>query len=98
MCKEFPDMVIEQLEQEGLPISFPDHEPAAKKVNVLLVDDREEDLVALEGVLGALGLNLVRAATGEQALRCLLAREFALIILDVQLPGMDGFQTAELIR
>jgi signal transduction histidine kinase len=65
---------------------------------VLLVDDRADNLLALQAVLEPLGLDLVEAASGEEALRHLLAGEFALIILDVQMPGLDGFETARLIR
>jgi PAS domain S-box-containing protein len=65
---------------------------------VLLVDDREENLVALEAVLEPLGCRLVKARSGEDALRALLQGEFAVILLDVQMPGLDGFETAELIR
>jgi len=65
---------------------------------VLLVDDRRENLVALEAVLQPLGLDLVSVTSGEDALRQLLRREFAVILLDVQMPGLDGFQTAELIK
>jgi signal transduction histidine kinase len=65
---------------------------------LLLVDDRADNLLALRAVLEPLGLDLVEAASGEEALRHLLGGEFALIILDVQMPGLDGFETAQLIR
>jgi signal transduction histidine kinase len=65
---------------------------------LLLVDDRADNLLALRAVLEPLGHELVEASSGEEALRHLLAGEFALIILDVQMPGLDGFETARLIR
>jgi PAS domain S-box-containing protein len=68
------------------------------RANILLVDDRQENLVALQAVLEPLGQNLVSARSGEEALRELLKQEFAIILLDVQMPGFDGFQTAELIK
>ncbi|HEY1016204.1 MAG TPA: ATP-binding protein, partial [Herpetosiphonaceae bacterium] len=67
-------------------------------VNILLVDDRPENLKALESILGDLGHTLVRATSGAEALRQLLNRDFAVILLDVQMPDMDGFETAQLIR
>ncbi|MCU1279861.1 MAG: response regulator receiver sensor hybrid histidine kinase [bacterium] len=67
-------------------------------ISILLVDDVEANLVALEAVLAPLGHRLVRAASGEQALLCLLQEDFALILMDGQMPGMDGFQTAALIK
>jgi PAS domain S-box-containing protein len=65
---------------------------------VLLVDDRPQNLTVLEGVLGDLDLMLFRAAGAEEALRHLLHYDFAAILLDVEMPGIDGFQTARLIR
>jgi PAS domain S-box-containing protein len=68
------------------------------KVNILLVDDRPENLISLMAVLEAPGYELYKASSGEEALRLLLNREFALILMDVQMPGMDGFETARLIK
>lgn len=69
-----------------------------EKAKILLVDDRPENLVALEAVLSSLDQTLVRANSGEDALRALLSDEFAVILLDVQMPGMDGFETANQIK
>src|SRR5687768_12744982 len=68
------------------------------KVNILIVDDKPDKLLSLEAVLEELGQNIVRAYSGREALRCLLNDEFAVILLDVNMPGMDGFETAQLIR
>ncbi len=69
-----------------------------EKVKILLVDDRPENLLALEAILSSLDETLVRAASGEEALKALLTDEFAVILLDVQMPGMDGFETASHIK
>jgi PAS domain S-box-containing protein len=72
--------------------------PMAGRAKVLLVDDRADKLKALEAALGGLGEDLVLARSGKEALRLLLANEFAVILLDVNMPVMDGFETASLIR
>ena len=68
------------------------------QVNILMVDDSPDKLLAMESALSSLGQNLVKAHSGEQALRLLLKGEFAVILLDVNMPGLDGFETAALIR
>jgi PAS domain S-box-containing protein len=66
--------------------------------NILLVDDRPKNLLALEAILEPLGQNLVSVESGEAALKELLQHDFACILLDVQMPELDGFETAELIK
>ena len=68
------------------------------KINILLVDDRPDKLLALEAVLASLGQNLIKATSGKEALRQLLHQEFAVILLDISMPVMDGFETAAMIR
>ena len=71
---------------------------ADRRASILLVDDRPENLLALEAALEPLDQNLVKANSGEEALRLLLREDFAVILLDVQMPGMDGFDTAVQIK
>jgi CheY-like chemotaxis protein len=71
---------------------------APEKASILIVDDIEENLVALEAVLGPLGQHVVRARSGEEALKAILRQDFAIVLLDVVMPGMDGFATAASIK
>ncbi len=73
-------------------------ESAERRIKILLVDDTPENLVSLEAALSGLGEELVLARSGKEALRFLLEDDFAAILLDVRMPEMDGFETAELIR
>src|ERR1700727_74955 len=68
------------------------------KSAILIVDDRPESLLALEAALEVLNQPIVRAYSGREALRHVLNQDFAVILLDVNMPGMDGFETASLIR
>ena len=72
--------------------------PAQAPVNILLVDDQPGRLLTYRAILEPLGERLVEAASGEQALKLLMEDEFAVILLDVNMPGMDGFETASLIH
>ena len=69
-----------------------------RQVNILVVDDRDENLMAVEAVLSDPGYRLVRARSGREALKEVLDQDFALILLDVVMPGVDGYETATLIR
>ena len=69
-----------------------------ERINILMVDDSATNLLALEALLRAPDRNLIRAGSGEDALRYLLDNEAAVVLLDVYMPGIDGLQTAELIR
>src|SRR5947209_12121038 len=68
------------------------------RVNILIVDDEPGNLLATEAVLAGLGQNLVTARSGPEALRRLLQQDFALILMDVRMPGTDGLETAALVR
>jgi CheY-like chemotaxis protein len=70
----------------------------AEKAKILLVDDRAENLVALEAILSSLNQTLIPARSGDAALKALLTDDFAVILLDVLMPGMDGFETAAHIK
>ncbi|HEV2257663.1 MAG TPA: response regulator [Streptosporangiaceae bacterium] len=70
----------------------------ARQARILLVDDRPENLVALEAILSSLGQILVPVRSGEQAIQAVLADEYAVVLLDIMMPGMDGFETATRIK
>jgi signal transduction histidine kinase len=72
--------------------------PAVAVASILIVDDDQGNLKALQELLQGLGQNLVLANSGEAALRCVLKEDFAVILLDARMPGVDGFETAKLIR
>lgn len=80
------------MNRSSLPASTP------LPVPILMVDDRAENLLAMEVLLSDPGYELVRASSGNEALRLTLKQDFALVLLDVQMPEMDGFETAELMR
>src|ERR1700739_4972546 len=86
----------------GTGVAQENPEPAGQigpdRVKILLVDDSPENLISLEAALEVLGQELVLAQSGMQALRHMLEDDFAAVLLDVKMPEMDGFQTAELIR
>src|SRR6266536_3592467 len=84
-------------DQEVAAQPVPREDPA-RPVRILLVDDRPENLLALEAILTSLDHELVRAGSGEEALKALLTTDFALILLDASMPGMDGFETAARIK
>lgn len=69
-----------------------------RTAKLLLVDDRAENLVALEAILEPLGQEVVKASSGEEALKQVLKHDFAAILMDIRMPGMDGFETAHLIK
>ena len=83
----------------AVPLRSEERAPGGdERINILAVDDNAEKLLALSALLSELNQNVVTAASGKDALRALLHQEFAVILLDVNMPGMDGFETASLIR
>ena len=80
----------------SVAVSSPSSE--VEPARILLVDDRPENLLALAAVLEPLQVRLRAAGSGEEALKALLEEDFAVVLLDVQMPGMDGFETAKFIR
>src|SRR5687768_12092076 len=83
-----------------LPYEYDDAVPSAVSYgrDILVVDDNQTNLIAIEAALAPLGRKLVLAHSGVEALARLLEQDFALIILDVAMPGMDGFETAKMVR
>src|SRR4051812_24884644 len=73
-------------------------DPPPERASILLVDDNPADLASLRAILGDIGHDLVEARSGEEAMERVKAQEFAAILLDVRLPGLDGFDTARAIR
>ena len=76
----------------------PEARPAPGPPSILVVDDRSENLTALEAVLEPLGCRVVTATSGQAALKLMLEQQFAVVLLDVHMPGMDGFEVASYIR
>src|SRR5438045_1856085 len=76
----------------------PEARPPQERANILIVDDRPDKHVVFRSILDELEQNLVSVSSGEQALRQVLQREFAVILLDVNMPDLDGLETAALIR
>ncbi len=83
--------------QEAAPSSAPAVE-APSRAKILIVDDEPKSLFALQELLSSLGQELMVAQSGEEALKLALRHDFAVILLDVRMPGMDGFETAKMIR
>jgi diguanylate cyclase (GGDEF)-like protein len=93
-----PSAIVSRLVEELIEDEVSGVVEALPRVSVLLVDDRLENLVALESSLEPLGQRLVRAMSGEAALRAVLDEQFAVILMDIRMPGLDGFETLALLR
>src|SRR5262245_40728963 len=74
------------------------HAPGSAGDAILIVDDREDNLLSFEAILRDLGPQIVKAQSGQEALRCAFDRDFAVILLDVRMPDIDGYETAALLR
>src|SRR5581483_1529047 len=82
----------------SVPMPAVETDEAIAPVKILLVDDQQDNLLSAEAVLESLGQHIVKAESGREALRHLLDQDFAVILLDIMMPEMDGFETASLIR
>ncbi|MGZ4974052.1 MAG: response regulator, partial [Limisphaerales bacterium] len=94
-------MIHDIIDAPPVPLSKPRNvQPEHPKIpaKILIVDDREDKLAALESVLATLGETIILAKSGRDALREILHHEFAVILMDVFMPSMDGFETAAMIR
>jgi len=91
----FPGMAVASAGNEVDLRPVPD---GTVRARILMVDDHPPNLLALEAILSPLGEEIVRASSGEDALRKLLDGDYACILLDVQMPGLDGIETASLIK
>src|SRR6476620_6800383 len=94
-------MIHDVMDAPPVPLSTPrpvQHDRSNIPAKILIVDDREDKLVALESVLSVLNETVVLAKSGRDALREILQHEFAVILMDVFMPNMDGFETASMIR
>src|ERR1700687_3943380 len=72
--------------------------PVPQPVSILVVDDDPRNILALEAALARVECTIVKASSGLEALKCLLVQDFAVILLDIHMPGLGGFETASLIR